>query len=292
VNDVGQQGQQRGAFLDAIEAQLRPLMPVVLGYGVSAQDIGEVFKTLYIESLAERLRDLGRPATVARLALMAGLTRHEVESLLRKRRERRQLRARSGQKLDGLSKLLTTWHDDNRFSTPYGVPLDLSLHPDGNFKTFAELVAVAGGDVDQSLVLDELLAAGCVEVHADKFVRCVTRVFIPVGTDSSKIARLGRYVAALNRNMVHNLLRKPEEESEYERVITTNSPLKRDFHDIARDYLLKNCEPFVGQLDRWFESQEEEFRDPKGSRFGLCMFFFDERPAEENGGAEPELLAG
>jgi len=131
--------QERGAFLDAIEGVLKPLMPVVLSYGVGPSDIGQVLKTLYIETLSTRLKDQGRQPTVARLALMAGLNRSEVERLLEAQSERRRLRNQSTAKLDQLSQLLALWHDDSRFSTPYGAPLDLSLEPERNFKTFAEL---------------------------------------------------------------------------------------------------------------------------------------------------------
>ncbi len=222
-------GIESGAFLDAIEALLRPLMPVVLSYGVTAQDIGEIFRTLYLETLTERLKGQGRPATVPRLALMAGLTRGEVESLLSRRAEKRRLRDSSSRKIDALMKVLSTWHDDPRFSTPYGAPLDLSLQPERGFKTFNELIDAAGASGDAGLILDELLAAGCVEVHVEKFVRCVSRVFIPTGVDISRIARMGRYVGAFIANFSHNLMRKPEEPSYYEVVVSTAGPVRKEF---------------------------------------------------------------
>jgi len=274
--------EERGAFLDTLEALLRPLMPIVLTYQINAQHIGEVFRTLYIESLAERLREQGLPATSARLAVMAGLNRGEVDAILGRRSEKRELRGRSTRRLDELANLLAAWHDDSRFSTPYGAPLDLSLQPEGSFKTFSDLATAVGAGINWELLLDELLSAGCVEVHADKFVRCVSRVFIPTGIDVSRIARLGRYVAAFNRTLVHNLLRKSDEESDYERAITTSAFLRTDFRNEAQRHLLKTAEPFAVELDRWFESQEADFHDPKGSRFGLCMFFFEEPQAADD----------
>lgn len=279
-----QSGAERGAFLDAIETLLRPLMPVVLSYGVTEQDIGEVFKSLYLETLSEKLREQGRPTTVARLALMTGLTRAEVERLRTRRAEKRQRRTQSTQKLDQLARLLATWHDDNRFSTPYGAPLDLSLQTERGFRTFAEIVEAAGAGNDPSLVLDELLAAGCVEVHAEKFVRCINRVFIPTGVDVSRIVRLGQYVAAMNATMTHNLLRSPSEPSYYERALVTGGSVKREFREVALQYLNTTLQQVIEQMDRWWEAKEEEFRDPEGSRYGLCAFFYEEQKLEK----EPE----
>ncbi|HTW74821.1 MAG TPA: DUF6502 family protein [Steroidobacteraceae bacterium] len=264
------------AFLDAIEALLRPLMPVVLSYGVTAQDIGEVFRTLYLETLTEKLREQGRPATAPRLALMAGLNRGEVDALLSRRAVKRRLRARSSRKLDELTRVLSTWHDDTKFSTPYGAPLDLSLRPERGFKTFNELVEAAGASSDVGLILDELLAAGCVEVHVEKFIRCVSRVFIPAGVDSFQIARMGRYVGALIDTFVYNLMRKADQPSYYEVVVSTSGPVKREFRDAILKYIHTRLQPVLEDMDRWLESHEVEFRDTRGVRFGLGTFFFEE----------------
>lgn len=276
------EASERGAFLDAIEELLRPLMPVVLSYGVTPNDVGQVLKTLYLETLASRLREQGRPPSTARLALMAGLTRGEVEALLARQMQRHQQRNRSTRKLDQLSGLLAMWHDDSRFGTPYGAPLDLSLHPERSFKTFKDLVDTSVPGSDSSLVLDELLAAGCVEVHANKFVRCISRTYVPSGVDVSRIARLGRYVGALNSNFAHNLLRKPDQPAYFERVLTTVEPVATSFRERVLGHLHTTALPFLEQMDRWLEAEEADARDSAGMRCGVCMFFFEERPASSN----------
>jgi hypothetical protein len=286
VNPADHETSERGAFLDAIEELLRPLMPVVLSYGVTPNDVGQVLKTLYLETLTERLREQGRPPSAARLALMAGLNRGEVEALLARQAQRHQQRNRSTHKLDQLSGLLAMWHDDSRFGTPYGAPLDLSLQPERNFKTFKELIDAGAPGSDQSLVLDELAAAGCVEIHANKFVRCISRTFVPSGVDVSRIARLGRYVGAMNSNFAHNLLRKPDQPAYFERVVTTVDPVASAFRDKVLSYLHTAALPFLEQMDRWLESEETDSHDPAGMRCGVCMFFFEERPAANNDAAK------
>jgi Family of unknown function (DUF6502) len=282
VSATDQETSERGAFLDAIEELLRPLMPVVLSYGVTPNDVGQVLKTLYLETLASRLREQGRPPSAARLALMAGLTRGEVEALLARQSLRHQQRNRSTHKLDELSGLLAMWHDDSRFGTPYGAPLDLSLQTERNFKTFKELIDAGAPGSDQSLVLDELLAAGCVEVHANKFVRCISRTFVPSGVDVSRISRLGRYVGALNSNFAHNLLRKADQPAYFERVVTTVEPVTSVFRERVLSHLHSTALPFLEQMDRWLEAEEADARDSAGMRCGVCMFFFEEQPVSNN----------
>lgn len=278
---IDHQDEQGAAVLDAVEGQLRPLLPLLLTYGVSVHDISLVFRSLYLESLAQRLQEQGRPATSARLALMAGMTRAEVESLRERRNQRQKLKSRATQRVGQMERLLALWHDDKRFSTPYGAPLDLSLQPEKGFRTFAEIVETAAVGADVSLVLDELLAAGAVEVHAERFVRCINRVFIPTGTDVSRIVRLGQQVAVLSDTIIRNLMRGPTDPSFYERSVVTGKPVKREFEAIAAEYLRTQFQQELEQLDRWWEAKADEMGDPAGSRYGVTVFFYKEPRTRE-----------
>ena len=211
---------------------------------------------------------------------MTGLPRAEVDKLRARKSQRRELRALTSQKIHLFAGLLATWHDDIRFSTPYGAPLDLSLQPERGFRTFNEIVEVAGPGSNPSLILDELLAAGCVEVHAEKFVRCINRMFIPTGIDVSRIVRLGQAVGAMISTMVHNLFKDSSEPLYFERALMTGGNVKREFRDVALRYLNTTLQEVIEQTDRWWESKEEEFRDSTGSRFGLQAFFYEEPPSD------------
>jgi Family of unknown function (DUF6502) len=277
VNLDSQESAARGAFLDSLESTMRPLMPLVLHYGVEAADVGEVFKTIYLETLAERLIELGRPATIPRLALMAGLNRSEVEALLTRRAERRERRSHGTAKMTELSQVLSTWHDDPRFSTPYGAPVDLSLQPERNFKTFSDLVDAAIPGSEANLVLDELAAAGCVEIHVNKFVRCVSRVFVPVGMDVTRVVHMGRMLGAYSDNLAHNLMRNPEDARFYDVAVVTESTVSTAFRDEMDAYLRTHMQKNLEELDRWVVSKESDFQDPAGARYGVCTFSFRER---------------
>jgi hypothetical protein len=220
---------------------------------------------------------------------MTGLPRAEVEKFRARRSQKRELRSLSTQKLHLFAGLLATWHDDSRFSTPYGAPLDLSLQPERGFKTFAEIVEAAGPGSNPSLILDELLAAGCVEVHAEKFVRCINRAYIPTGIDVSRIVRLGQAVGAMIATMVHNLLRQSGEPSYFERALMTGGKVKREFREVALKYLNTTFQEVFEQMDRWWESKEEEFIDPSGSRYGFQVFFYQEHLLDTT--TEPAALA-
>lgn len=269
-------GLERAALIESIEALLRPLMPLLLNHGVSYADVQDVLRTLYIESMGARIRAQGRPATATRLALMAGMNVGEVESLAEGRVRRQSVRKSNVEKVDEICALLNLWHDDPRFSTPYGAPLDLSLVPEKGFRSASELFEAALPDSNRDLLIDELVASGCIEVHDDKFIRCVSRTFLPATADVSRISRIGRCGGALTANLAHNLLRRAEDPSYFDRGVVTEFLVSEEFRDHTLDYLRSKGQAFIESSDRWITEREADHKDPAGKRYGFNLFFYEE----------------
>jgi len=235
-----------------------------------------VLRTLYVESMGARIRAQGRPATATRLAVMAGMNVGEVESLTQGRERRRSLKKTNVERIDEISVLLTLWHDDPRFSTPYVAPLDLSLYPEKGFRAADELFQAALPDSDRDLLIDELVASGCIEVHDNKFIRCVSRTFVPAAADVSRISRVGRYGGALTANLAHNLLRDSDDPSYFERTVVTESLVTHAFRDETLGYLRTHGQAFLESSDRWITEREADYQDVNGKRYGFSLFFYEE----------------
>src|ERR1700686_5248344 len=133
---------QGAALIDAIEALLRPLMPLFRNYGVNHHDLSQTLARLFVYDTAEILTEEQRPTTPARLALMTGLTRGEVEKHLNERNASIRRRALKTSALMTPAAVLTAWNTDTRFSTPYGAAVDLSLGRSGRHRPFSELVTM------------------------------------------------------------------------------------------------------------------------------------------------------
>jgi len=292
---AGEEGEaERAALLESIEELLRPLMRSVLKFGLSHGDLVDAVRGLYIGAVREQFVEQSRPVTVARLALMAGVTRGEAENIIENRKLRRLARVENTTRVSQLVRLLTLWHEDNRFSTPYGAPLDLSLAPERAFKTFDDLLAATSdADLDRESVLDDLVAAGCVEIHENKFVRCVNRAFIPTGVDVYRISRLGRFVGALNSTFAHNLFRTSEEPSYFERVFLSEFLVNQEYRDQLLGYLRDEGQQFLDKLSRWSSEKEEPLKDPNGKRYGVGLYFYEETKASAAAHESPTAeLAG
>jgi hypothetical protein len=271
-------GAERATLIDSIEAMLRPLMPLVLNYGVTYADAQEVLRALFVETMSERIRQQGREASMGRIAVMAGINRGEVAKLTSDREQREDARARRMAHADDVAKLLTGWHEDPRFNTPYGAPLDLSLAKEEGFKTFDELIAVACPGSDRELLLDEMVAANCVEIHGRKFIRCTTRTFLSTSTDIAALTRIGRQGAAFSATCAHNILKSDDEPSYFERFAYSALPVNHEFKDLTLSYLREHGQRFLENCDRWITESEQKYLDAAGKRVGVAMYFFEELP--------------
>lgn len=268
---------ERTALLEAIEESLRPLMRAAFAYGVTYQDLVDVVRALYIFAQRERNASQGRPTDATRLGLMAGVTRGEVIKLVRSRQERDQQRQLVLKRIDQIGLLLGRWHDDPGFSTPYGAPLDLSLQPEGSFRLFDDLIRASGTELDRETALEVLLVNRCVEVHAGKFVRCITRAFLPLGKDLSKISRLGLLGNALHSTFTYNLFKDPAEPSYFDRAMVSDFPLSVSGRDAMLAQLRSDGEDFIDGMDRWVSNKAVGYRDDaSGRRYGITAIFFED----------------
>jgi hypothetical protein len=264
-------------------------MPLFRNFGTTHHDLSQMLARLFVYDTAEILQNEGRPTTVGRLALMTGLTRAETEKHLAERRiavKRRSLKASA---IMTPAAVLTAWNTDARFSTPYGVALDLSLTPTGRQRTFADLVAASAPDTDPDSVLDQLLAAGCVEVHEQDFVRCTNRAYIPAGVSVERITRMGSALGALAATLTHNLL----EESPVgyvERAVQTDFPVSNDGRRAIREWLVVDGTRFLETLDAWMTSSKAELEASTGKRVGVEFFMYD-APIEASAATEIQAAA-
>lgn len=273
---ASQAESERTAFLGSLEALLRPLMPLALNYGVSYADVQTTLRSLFIEAMTSRIQQQGREATAARIAVMAGMNRHEVQKLSNDQRARLAEQQERLKRQDQVSAVLSTWHDDPRFNTPYGAPLDLSLHVERGFKTVDELIQLACPGADRELVIDSLVTSGSVEIHRGKFIRCSSRTFLPKDpANVERIARIARTGGALCATLAHNCQSDSESAALFERWAMTESPVPRDFKEAALGYVREHGQQFLERFDRWLTDSTPQVAKSGGSRVGVGVYFYE-----------------
>lgn len=283
--------KQGVALLDAIEAVLRPMLPLFRNYSVTHHDVAQLLARLFVYDTAEILEKEGRPTTTARLALMTGLTRGEVEMHLAERAASTARRSMKTSELMTPPAALTLWNTDPRFSTPYGVALDLSLKSGGRHRSFPELIEATSPGADPEVVLDQLVAAGCAEINQDgDFVRCSGRAYIPSGVSSDRIARIGTVMGGLASNMTHNLLLEDPEAGYLERTVHTDFPVSENGRRAIREWLASDGLRFLETLDAWMTSSQQSLEAASGKQVGINIFMYD-MPSDPPGTTNIQVAA-
>jgi hypothetical protein len=267
--------EQGIALIDALEAVLRPLLALFRNYGVSHSDLSQMLARLFVYDSAETLTREGRPTTVARLAIMNGMTRGEVEKHLSDRKASTTRRALKTSQLMTPAIVLSAWNTDSRFSTPYGAAIDLSLEKDGPRRSFANLVDAASPGADVEAVLDQLVAAGCVEIVEQNFVRCTNWAYIPAGVSVERIARIGSVMGALAGTFTHNLLESSDSSGYLERQVQSNYPVSEQGRLELRKWLVDQGTKFLVNIDAWMTENQKMLEGPSGRRAGVEIFMFD-----------------
>jgi hypothetical protein len=266
--------EERTALIESLENMLRPLMPVLLRYGVTLQDAHDALRSLYIDELSTRSRQQGRPLTDTRLGMLAGINRGEIQKLLGDREEKERLRQEKARRIEQASAVISAWHSDKRFTTPYGAPLDLSLETEQGFRTFGQLVEGVLPVADPQEVLETMTSTGCVEVHSGKFVRCSSRTLIVGAENLARIARLGSHVSDLVDTVVHNLTSQSESEVLLEQRLETSCRVTPQFSEEIAAYFRERSMSFLQECDTWVSEREQVNALTEGKRVGLGLFYF------------------
>jgi Family of unknown function (DUF6502) len=279
---MNKSAREKEAVLSVFASLVRPLMRVAFEYGISASEIAGVVRRTYIQALEARLLDQKRPTTDARLAVVAGLAKSDVAALREATRAGAPHSLRATVSLDHIANLLTVWHTNSGFSGAYGLALELDLAPTPGSprRSFRELVAAACPGADEEALLDELVAAGSVEVIDSLTVRCLSRAHVQKGADVKRIERMGRFLTLIAGNFVHNLLRANTEPVYFERAVTSDEPLSEAGRAKFLAFAGERGQELLNELDTFLTHLAATEGSASGTRYGLGVYFFDDQQTE------------
>lgn len=271
--------REKEAVLNVFAALLRPLMRIAFQYGISASEIAGVVRRTYINALEARLVEQKRPASDARLAVVAGLPKSDVTALREAARMGAPHGLRSGASVNQIPNLLTVWHTHSGFSGAYGLAMELDLAPTPGSprRSFRELVAVACPGADEEALLDELIASGSVEVIDSITVRCLSRAYLPQETDVTRIEWMGRALSNVAASFIHNLSSDPHEPVYLERAVVCDEPISEAGRDKFLALAGERGQALLTELDSFVAHLSATEGSASGRRYGLGLYFFDDQ---------------
>lgn len=174
-------------MITLLDALLAPIARLAVARGLLFTQVSERLKLQYLRG-AERLAGGDKPPTDSRISVMTGLQRRDIARL-------RQMPADPVPPVNPLARLVAQW-----LALHGGRPLPRS--GDGSFDALAAQIRK---DVHPKTLLEQLVAAGTVEVKGEEVTLC-TASYQPLPGSDDQLAYLtangGDYLAAATANVL------------------------------------------------------------------------------------------
>ncbi len=223
------QDKLKQRVLDAFLLVMRPVVRILLRYGIGYREFAEVTKTAFVDVSSSDFGLRGRPTNISRVAVMTGLTRKEVRRL---RDKIATGDATISVKTTPLADVLHHWHGEPSFTDSSGNPLALPFS--GNEASFTGLVKKYGGDIPAGAMRTEMKRVGAIEEGDNGNLRVVRRTFVSESGHENLVTMLVHGVYALLSNIAHNIgMERPETGWAY-RLAYTQALQARDTGQLRR----------------------------------------------------------
>lgn len=185
--------------LDAFLLVMRPIVRILLRYGIGFREFAEVTKTAFVDVASSDFGIRGRPTNISRVAVMTGLTRKEVKRL------REKISTGENQisvKTTPFSEVLHHWHAAPEFTDNSGNPQPLAFKGDEN--SFSALVNRFGGDIPPGAMRTEMKRVGVVKENKSGKLEVINRTYRSKSDHETLVTVLVHGVYSLLSNVAHN----------------------------------------------------------------------------------------
>ena len=240
-------------LLAAYSRLLRPLIKILIRNGVSFSELSEVAKETYVHVASTDFKVPHRKMSQARIAILTGLTRKEVNRLTTKREgEEDQFH----KNVNRVVRVLAGWHTDSGFTGPYGIPLELPFE-DKKLPDFRGLVQKFSGDMSPRAMLDELLRVGAVVETDAGYYKALTRFYLPEGIAPDSLDHLAQSVKNYVTTIDNNIIEENSNKKLFERQVYTEDGIKPEDLPRFTAYVKERAKLLLEEIDNWLSQLEK-----------------------------------
>lgn len=271
----------RPHFLLALRRVLRPVVRLMVRYGIRYDEFADVARTAYIESAAKTASDEVTQSSFDQIEWATGINRAQIEHRIYAADEPLEpAPLLSSTRM--MAELLHKWHTTPRYLDSDGSPLDLEFDSASGEPTFSMLVAEVNVDADPRIILDGLLDSKCVAYFDDNRIKVLTRTLIWAQGGVRSIDYFGVNLSRMIETLEHNLTSTDADRKRLERSVFADrgipTHLVSEFHAFATE----RATQFLYDLDDWLaqhEMQRNESNEPFND-VGVNLFFYLETPRD------------
>ena len=253
---------------------LRPIVRTLLRLGISANEVNDLVRWLYVDEFYHRQEFWHRRKPFgARAALLSGLSRKEVNRL-----------SQIGTPDDAIltdqqnraTRVLAGWVNDQRFHEN-GKPAVLPVEAPGKMATFERLVQLYSGDLTTRTVLDELVRAGCVRLDNEGNALLVNQAYGPTTAPEDALRIGGFAMQRLGETLDYNIAHVTGSERRLQRVWRQRLiPAERagDARQLISEHVVEAGRTLDQQLARMAHAKPREGQEYR--EIGIGMYYFEE----------------
>lgn len=277
----------KAGLLAAYAKLLRPLVRILLRHGVTYAELSEVVKTVYVATAAKEFRVPGKKMSKARIAIVTGLTRKEVQRISEKNKEDSEPKSN----LSRIGRVLSGWHTDPDFTGPYGMPLELRYDSDiPADATFTKLVQRYSGDMTPRAMLDELVRVGTVIETDQNWFKVLRRDYVPFTLAPDFLERVGRVIHNFVHTIEANMQRPLGEKGIFERTVMPTAGLRPQDVPLFEGYIREKCQALLEEIDNWLSKLEQPSQKDKAIHTGVGIYHYVVEQDEESEKNIKEML--
>lgn len=277
----------KAGLLAAYAKLLRPLIRILLRHGVTYAELSEVVKTVYVSTAAKEFRVPGKKMSKARIAIVTGLTRKEVQRISEKNKEDSEPKSN----LSRIGRVLSGWHTDPDFTGPYGMPLELRYDSEiPADATFTKLVQRYSGDMTPRAMLDELVRVGTVIETDQNWFKVLRRDYVPFTLAPDFLERVGRVIHNFVHTIEANMQRPVGEKGIFERTVMPTAGLRQQDLPLFESYIHQKCQALLEDIDNWLSKLEQPSQRDTAIHTGVGIYHYVVEQDEESEKNIKEML--
>ena len=264
------QTQELSEFvLGATARLLRPLVRVLLRYGVSYSAFSELAKRLFVEVATQDFTIPGKKQTASRISTMTGLSRKEVVRVAGLSTPLVDVDLFA---VNRAARVISGWVNDDQFRDDSGDPAVLPFDQGEN--SFVALVKRYSGDITPRTIADELQRVGAVQSTRDGGLQLLERAYVVNASERDKLAILGHDVADMIGSIDHNLQFPAtpyfQRKVAYSSIPVGKVPMLREQMALQAQTCLENMDSKLAVVAR-----QESQSTGEHVRIGVGIYYFE-----------------
>lgn len=197
-------GEPPAPLISALKRLLKPLVRLLISFGVTFPFLSELLKAIYVEVAEKEFPVPGKPQTDSRISLLTGVHRKDTKRL----RNTSSNQSKVPSNVSVGAELVAKWLGDKSYQDSQGTPRPLPRLASSNKGTsFEELVQhVSKKDLRSRAVLDELIRLNIVHINSNDEVELNIDAFVPIDGFEEKAFYFGQNLRDHIAAGSHNLL--------------------------------------------------------------------------------------